>query len=121
MQIREIHITFPCVVFSDSHTNLSNIKKLKELYPNSQFICLGDFTYLFAKDGEKFNEYSIQYFIDNNIPALEGNHESFIVGASYDDKFVTQRVLGNPPNFNLSPKHLQFLGNLPRGFKLILP
>jgi predicted phosphodiesterase len=122
MTIKEININrFPCVLFSDSHCNLANIRKLKELYPESPVISLGDFTFLFAKDGDEFNKYSIQYFIDNNIPVLEGNHESFLVASSNNDKFVTQRVLGKPPDFNLSKEHLQFLENLPRGFKLILP
>ncbi len=122
MNIQDIHIiSYPAVIFSDPHTNLTNLKKLKGLYPNSQFICLGDFTFLFEKTGFTFNQCSIQYFIDNNIPALEGNHEAFLVAASNDDKFVTQMVIGNPPNFNLSGKHLQFLENLPRGFKIILP
>ena len=122
MNIKEIHITkYPCVIWSDSHTNLSNIRKLKELYPDSQHISLGDFTFLFAKDGETRNAESIQYFIDNNIPALEGNHESFLIASENNDEFVTQRVLGNPPNFNLSKEHLNYLENLPRVFKLILP
>jgi len=69
MDIQEIHIDrWPVVVTTDSHTNISNLKKLKELYPTEIFISLGDFTFLFAKEGEKFNEYSIQYFIDSNIP-----------------------------------------------------
>lgn len=121
MNIQEINITkFPILIFSDSHTNLSNIRKLKELYPDSQIICLGDFTFLFAKEGEPFNKLSIQYFIDNKIPVCEGNHESYIIAAENSDKFVTQRVIGKAPEFNLSKEHLQFLENLPRGFKLNL-
>lgn len=122
MKIEEYKIEkFPVVIFTDSHTNLSNIKKLKELYPDNQFFSLGDFTYLFSKVGEKFNDCSIQYFIDNKIPALEGNHESFLVAAEENDEFGTSMVLGNPPDFNLSKEHLQYLKNLPRGFRLVLP
>ena len=122
MNIQDIHIkSFPAIIFSDSHTNLTNIKKLKELYPSSQFVSLGDFAFLFAKDDDPYNNLSIQYFIDNNIPALEGNHEQFLVASENDDKFVTQIVLGNPPKFNLSPEHLEYLQKLPRGFRLILP
>lgn len=103
--LKEIKIEkFPIVIFTDSHTNLSNIKKLKELYPNNQIICLGDFTFLFAKPGEKFNSYSIQYLIDNNIPCLQGNHESII-----------------QDNDDISCEQTTFLKNLPRGFKLIRP
>ena len=95
---------FPVVIFTDSHTNLSNIKKLKDLYPNNQFICLGDFTFLFAKSGEKYNSYSIQYFIDNKIPSLCGNHESIVKNS--DDITCEQTT---------------YLKNLPRGFRLLLP
>lgn len=120
-QIKEIQIiNYPCIIFSDSHTNLSNIRKLKKLYPDFQLLSLGDFTFLFEKEGQNFNKLSIQYFIDNNILAVCGNHEAYLIASENNDKFVTQRVLGNPPQFNLSKEHLQFLDNLPRGFKLIL-
>lgn len=122
LNIQEIKINkFPAVIFSDSHTNLSNIKKLKELYPDSQLICLGDFTFLFAKPGEQFNNHSIQYFIDNKIPALLGNHESYIVGVERGNSFVFGKILGDTPEYDLTIQHLNFLEKLPIGFKLILP
>lgn len=95
---------FPVVIFTDSHTNLSNIKKLKELYPNNQFICLGDISFLFAKPGEKFNSYSIQYFIDNKILCLGGNHEEIVKDSE-----------------DITCEQSTYLKNLPRGFRLILP
>lgn len=122
MNIQEIQIEkFPVVIFTDSHTNLSNIRKLKELYSDNQFISLGDFTFLFAKKDDKYNSFSIQYFIDNKIPVLEGNHESYIVASENGDSFITQRIIGESVEFNLSKIHLKFLENLPRGFKLVLP
>jgi len=122
MNIKDIIIKdYPVIIFSDSHCNIQNISRLQELYPQKTLISLGDFCFLFAKEGEPYNNLSIQYFIDNNIPALEGNHESFLVASENKDRFVTQRVLGKPPEFNLSKEHLQFLENLPRVFKLILP
>lgn len=123
MNIQEIHITkFPAVIFSDSHTNLSNISKLKELYPDSQFICLGDFTFLFAKQGEKFNEYSIQYFIDNKIPVCRGNHEDHIISIETGDSFI--KIIGQAAHnddYGLNNEQIEFLKNLPIGFRLILP
>ncbi len=124
MNIQDIHIKekdFKIIIISDSHTNLSNIRKLKELYPDSQFISLGDLTFLHAKDGEQYNSHSIQYFIDNKIPTLEGNHESFLISAEQNDGLETDRILGKAPEFNLSKEHLNYLKSLPRGFRLILP
>jgi predicted phosphodiesterase len=110
MNIQEIKINkFPCVIFSDSHCNLSNIKKLKELYPDLQLICLGDIVFLWAKKGEKFNSQSIQYFIDNKIPACCGNHDVFLAWEDWDNT-----------RYDLSSAHLNYLRNLPYGFKLIL-
>lgn len=123
MNIQEIHIDRrPVIVISDSHCNLSNIRKLKELYPNELFISLGDFTFLFAKEGEKFNEYSIQYFIDNNIPALEGNHECHISGVeSGNHLLVLDKNHTIDSGYNLPKHQIEYLSKLPRGFKLILP
>ena len=95
---------FPVVIFTDSHTNIKNIEKLKELHPNNQLICLGDITFLFAKSGEKYNSHSIQYFIDNKIPCLCGNHEEIVKDS--DDITCEQST---------------YLKNLPRGFRLIAP
>ena len=66
--LKEIQIKdYPIILISDTHTNTTNIRKLKEIYPKDLFISLGDFTFLFAKDGEPYNNLSIQYFIDNKI------------------------------------------------------
>lgn len=122
MNIQEIQLkSFPVILITDNHTNLSNIKKLKESYPNIPIISLGDFCFLFSKPGEKYNSLSIQYFIDNKIPALEGNHESFLIAAETGDSFTLDRVIGNISDFNLSKEHLKYLQSLPRGFKLVLP
>lgn len=84
MNIQEIQVTkLPVVIITDTHTNITLIRKLREMYPDNQFICLGDITFLFAKAGDEFNKHSINYFMESNIPCLFGNHEEHIV-ACYD-------------------------------------
>src|SRR5690348_13191925 len=91
--IKEIKITnFPVIIFSDSHTNLNNLKRLKELYPNNQFICLGDITFLFSKPGEQYNGNSIDYFIENKIPCLLGNHDQHVLSCSIGNSFTYQKL-----------------------------
>ncbi len=133
MNIQDIHIKekdFKIIIISDSHTNLSNIRKLKELYPDSQFISLGDLTFLHAKDGEQYNSHSIQYFIDNKIPALFGNHEQHILAcyqADAGENLYSWHVIPRfdehsslVGQYNLSKEHINFLRKLPTGIKLIL-
>jgi len=125
MKIEEIQVTrFPLVIITDSHCHVKRISEVKSLYPHSQFICLGDLTDLFGEK-EAFNKHSINYFIENKIPALEGNHESFIKACYTGDSFVLSNVLINTqaiPDYRLDEKvHVEFLYSLPRGFKLILP
>jgi predicted phosphodiesterase len=109
MNIKEINIiNFPVIIISDTHTNLANIRAVRSLYPNNQVICLGDITFLFAKPGGKFNSQSIQYFIDNKIPCLEGNHDQYVLN---ETKFI----------HDVTTEQLKFLKKLPTGFKLILP
>lgn len=128
--LQEIEVKeFPLVIITDTHTNITNIRKLKEIYSNNKFICLGDITFLFSKVKEKWNEKSIQYFIDNQIPCLEGNHESHILGCSTGDSFVKvlpkynegESVLAESDIYDLTQQHIDYLKGLPRGFKLILP
>lgn len=131
MNIQEIKvINFPAIIFSDSHCNLKNLKELKRSYPTNQFICLGDITYLFSKKGEIFNQYSIEYFIDNKIPTLTGNHESHILGCSTGDSFRPIKIFGQFDEgmlsedldiYDLTQQHIDYLKTLPIGFKLILP
>ncbi len=103
-KLKEIKVTkFPLVIISDTHTNIQNINKVRALYPDGNIICLGDICFLFAKPGEPFNAYSVQYFMDNKIPCLLGNHDSL-----YDE-------------YDLFKPQKDFLKNLPSGFKLILP
>jgi len=123
MDIKEFNIIkFPAVIFSDSHTNLSNIRRLKELYPDSQFFSLGDICQLFAKKGDKSNELSIQYFIDNKIPSLDSNHESHICGVEDGNHLlVLDKSHTIDSGYDLPKHQVEWLTSLPRGFKLILP
>jgi len=124
MKIEEIQVTrFPLVIITDSHCHIKRISEIKSLYPHSQFICLGDLVDLFGEK-EAFNKHSIDYFIENKIPTLEGNHESFIKASYNKDTSTLGHVLlntNNPPKFNIEQTHVDYLNNLPRGFKLILP
>lgn len=123
MDVKEIEVSkFPLVIITDSHCHVKRISQIKSLYPHSDFICLGDITDLFS-NWESFNKESVKYFMENKIPCLEGNHESFIKACYTNDMSVLNNVLinCNPPKFNLDDVHLDFLRALPRGFKLNLP
>ena len=107
--IQEIIVQkFPLVIITDGHKDLKNVEKVRALYPSSNLICLGDITDLFKKD--VLNSVSIQYFIDNKIPYLIGNHEQFII-ASFP----------NYETWGLSYEQFKHLIDSPIGFKLLLP
>jgi len=119
-------ITFnklPLIIFTDSHCNLANIKKLQQLYPVNQIISLGDFTNLWNKK-ELFNSYSIDYFIKNKIKSLCGNHESFI--AFQDEVPTLKNVIGgkfdNGANhsdiYNITTEQKEYLKSLPLSFEI---
>lgn len=125
MFVQEIQVRqFPLVIISDSHCCVKLINEVKSLYPHNDIICLGDITDLFNHK-DAFNKHSINYFIENKIPCLEGNHESFVKACYSGDSFVLSNVLvlpGNSPTYNIDEKiHLEYLKSLPRGFKLVLP
>jgi|SRR5579862_2442630 len=132
MNIQEIQVTrFPLVVITDTHCNVKRISQIKSLYPHSQFICLGDITSLFA-ESEPFNKHSINYFIENKIPCIEGNHEKFILACfpkdpktlSHEEAGTLGQVLfniGKAPKYNLENGHIEYLRGLPKGFKINLP
>jgi predicted phosphodiesterase len=112
MEIRIVSIElkkFPAVVFTDTHTEIQNIQKLQRLYPGNQMICLGDITSMFSKGKNGANIRSIQFFMDSQIPCVMGNHDS-IVGFENSPDYADIRI-----------SQKDFLRNLPRGCKLILP
>lgn len=132
VKIVTINVTkFPLVIITDSHTNVANVRQLKELYPDSPFVSLGDITFLFAKPGEKYNARSVQYFIDNKIPCLKGNHEEHLVSCAASDNGDSLVIFKAIPRFDehsslydkydLSQQHTDYLKGLPMGFKLVLP
>lgn len=121
MTIQEINVkNFPLVILTDTHTNLANIKKLQGLYPFSQFICLGDITSLWSK-AEQFNEYSIKFFKENKIPVLKGNHEEHIAQCQRGGKQYIFRAIPSFGEYSISQESLDFIQNLPIGFKINLP
>lgn len=115
---------FPLVIISDSHTNLSNVLKVKSLYPDNQIISLGDITNLWDKKTDT-NAKIIDYFIREKIPNLTSNHEEY-VGLSQENSYQ-HRLL---PNFgkntslfdkyNIEKHHIEYLINLPLGFKITI-
>lgn len=131
MNIQEIQLkSFPLVIITDTHTNLKNIDLVRAQYPNSQIISLGDFSFLFSKPGEKYNHNSINYFIKHQIPALRGNHEEHLINCWKSDNgdsliqfravsFFEEGSLFN--HYNLEKHQIDYLNNLPIGFKIILP
>ena len=127
MNVQEIKVEkFPLVIITDSHTNLTNVRKARELHPDCQIICLGDITFLFAKEGDKYNHYSIDYFKENKIPCLKGNHEAYILQMSLGDSFAKtlNRLEGRASSedpYDLTQQQMDYLRSLPIGFKLILP
>lgn len=120
-KIQEFSISKDAIVFSDSHCNLANIKKLQELYPTIPLYSLGDLTFL-HKAGIH-NNLSIDYFIKYKIPALLGNHDSFILDSEIGNSFGFSKVIGNAhfQDFDLTQQQIDFLKRLPIGFKFILP
>ena len=101
--------TFPAIIFTDTHTDIQSIQKLQKLYPEDQMLCLGDITSIFSKGWNDANIRSIQFFMDSQIPCLMGNHDS-VVG------------FDNSPDYQDIPaSQKEFLKNLPRGCRLMLP
>jgi predicted phosphodiesterase len=122
INIQEINITnFPVVLASDTHCSLGNLNKLQQLYPNNLLLHLGDESFLWDQKGEG-NKKTIQYFIDNKIPNILGNHSDFILGVHDNNR----RIVGNVTDkklqkFNITEEQVSYLKSLPIGFKLILP
>ena len=100
---------FPAVIFTDTHTDIQNIQKLRKLYPGNQMLCLGDITSLFSKGKNDANIRSIHFFMWNLIPCVMGNHDSFV-------------GFENSPDYRDIPvSQKEFLRGLPRGCQLLLP
>ena len=75
--IKEINIEkFPVVIITDSHTNLANVRALRELYPDNKFICLGDITFLHSKPGEQLSA---------NTQALSQNNADLRLAQIYQE------------------------------------
>lgn len=122
INIQEIKVSqFPLVIITDTHTNLKNIDSVKNKHPGCQIICLGDITFLFSKPGEKFNGYSINYFTNNNIPCLVGNHDSHILDCSTGNSLSKLDNVDIEDRYDLTQQQIDYLKKLPTGFKLILP
>lgn len=122
MKIEEIHISkYPLVIITDVHCHINRIDIIRAKHRNCDIICLGDITDLFSKVWTDFNKTVIEYFIKNKIPCLTGNHEAFIVGCDSGDSFVISNVSDKSMDYNVEPKHIEYLKSLPIGFKLVLP
>lgn len=122
MNIQEIKVDkFPLVIITDVHTAIKRVQEVKNLYPHSNIICLGDITDLFSTGTDEYNAKIIDYFIENKIPCLLGNHEQFILGCEDGNSFIIGNVCDRPKEYNLQPNHIAWLRTLPLGFKLAMP
>lgn len=126
---------FPLVIITDSHTNLKNVKVVKDIHPLNDIICLGDITFLFNKS-DNFNCMSIRYFKDNKIPCLLGNHEEQLINSSkvVEDviyagynSYGNYSYLGSPfsnislkSDYQITHADYMYLKSLPIGFKVKL-
>ena len=119
MNLVEIKATKPLVIFTDSHTDISAIKRLLELYPDYQFICLGDITDLFNENKDRANQDSIEFLAESKIPCLGGNHEAQLLACESGTGLLARNIVGSV-DYNLTQQHIDYLRGLPRGFKLIL-
>lgn len=110
--IQDIEIkSLPVGIVTDSHTDLTNLEKLKSQY--SQLICLGDFTSTKKIMGHD-NDISVTAFRESGIPCLRGNHEEFI-------RKVKTGTWPLPFAYSLSRENRKFIASLPIGFRLLLP
>lgn len=128
MNIQEIQIKeFPIIIFSDSHTNISNIRELQRLYPNKPLISLGDLTFLFSKPGETWNHKSIDFFAEHKIPCVVGNHDQHLLNCSTGNSLTKalnrfdEYSSFDADIYDLTQQHIDYLRKLPIGIKLILP
>lgn len=96
-------------IITDSHMDLVNVKAVIEKYEN--VICLGDITDVRKATGSR-NDESISFFRENKIPCLRGNHEQFICDVK------NKKV---PFIYSISDENLEYLNNLPIGFRLYFP
>ena len=118
MSIRNIKINnFPVIVITDSHTNIENIKELKNLYSGNRFISLGDFTSVKKLYGSDNSE-SVDYFIDNKIDSLLGNHDKFIYNVKTGKEKFSSLV---PFAYGVKRSHTNYISKLPVGIRLELP
>ena len=120
MKIIGIHTKSSVIIITDTHTDIASIRKIYELYPHHQILCLGDITSLWSK-AEKFNEYSIQYFKRAGIPCLKGNHEEHIVACQRGGTQYVFRAIPSFGEYDISQDSLDYIKNLPTGFRIHFP
>ena len=98
---------YPLIIVTDIHSNLLNLMRVKQLYPNNKLICLGDIVNLWDKGIGDFNHKIIDYFIENRIKCLQGNHDEW--------------VGGNRIKYRISSEQEKYLTNLPVCFVIDFP
>lgn len=119
MNIVEIKVTTPLVIFTDSHTDILSIQKLLTIHHDCQFICLGDITNLWNENKDRANHTSIEFFTELKIPCLEGNHEAQLLACESGTGLLARDIFGSA-DYDLTQQHIDYLRSLPRGFKLVL-
>jgi len=129
MNIKELQIKLPLIIITDVHCSHNKVSQLLSLYPNNQFVCLGDIIDLFNKNKNDSNHKTIDLFIEKKIPSIEGNHDSHVLSCSTGNTLRPTKLFGDfggghltdIDEYDLGQRHIDFLNNLPRGLKLILP
>jgi UDP-2,3-diacylglucosamine pyrophosphatase LpxH len=94
---------FPIVIVSDIHNSLDNLIKVRELHKDCECVCLGDIVDLWDKNGNDNHKKILDYFIENKIPTILGNHDEFMAANS---------------KYKLSEKQDKYIQNLPFMFVL---
>jgi len=120
MNIQEINVTsYPIILVSDIHCDIDKMRKIKSLYPHNKILCLGDITDLYST-GNNSNQRTIQYFIDNDIPACSGNHEEHISGVVNGNTVMFLDIHNSLDidDYKLPKHQCKYLNELPRGIKL---
>ena len=118
--IVDVELTkFPTVLITDVHKDLDKVRKVKSLYPHQPIYCLGDICDLFDPSSGNNTE-TIQYFKENKIPSLMGNHEASIIAdvlgkAGYIIQGQVKQV------YNVSKEDAEYMLTFPTGFRFHLP
>jgi len=106
--VKNINVSkYPLVVISDVHASVLSVQRIRNKYPDNEIICLGDIADLWNKGATDSNKKVVNYFSENKIPTLMGNHDEW--------------VAANQLLYQMSDEHVKYLMTLPCVFVLDFP